>query len=124
MYMYIEILGLARRILMCFMVNGVAVSIVVICVQVAQVTEEDKRLVEEGVEDDEPPVGVDFITFMMHAGKMDLETIATNALDLMGAGVDTVIKAQLQLMYTTPGWHNNNTIHFQDSTTVLASIVD
>ena len=53
-------------------------------------TEEDKRLVEEGGEDDEPPVGVDFITFMMHAGKMDLETIATNAIDLMAGGVDTV----------------------------------
>jgi hypothetical protein len=59
--------------------------------QVAQVTEEDKRLVE-GWEDDEPPVGVDFITFMMHAGKMDLETIASNAADLMAGGVDTVIK--------------------------------
>ena len=53
-------------------------------------TEEDKRLLEEGGEDDEPPVGVDFITFMMHAGKMDLETIAVNAVDLMAAGVDTV----------------------------------
>ena len=53
-------------------------------------TEEDKGLLEEGGEDDEPPVGVDFITFMMHAGKMDLETIVTNAVDLMAAGVDTV----------------------------------
>ena len=53
-------------------------------------TEEEKRLLEEGGEDDEPPVGVDFITFMMHAGKMDLRTITTNAISLMGAGVDTV----------------------------------
>ena len=53
-------------------------------------SEEEKRLLEEGKEDDEPPVGVDFITFMMHAGKMDLDTIATNAVDLMAAGVDTV----------------------------------
>ena len=72
------------------MVNTAAVSIVVVFMQVAQVTEEDKRLAEEGGEDDEPPVGIDFITFMMHAGKMDLETIATNAVDLMGGGVDTV----------------------------------
>ena len=59
-------------------------------VQVAQVTEEEKRLLEEGGDDDEPPAGVDFITFMMHAGKMDVDTIATNAVDLMAAGVDTV----------------------------------
>ena len=72
------------------MVNTAAVSIVVVFMQVAQVTEEDKRLLEEGGEDDEPPVGVDFVTFMMHAGKMDLETIATNAVDLMAGGVDTV----------------------------------
>ena len=70
----------------------------VVCVQVAQVTEEERRLLEEGGEDDEPPVGVDFITFMMHAGKMDVNTIATNAVDLMAAGVDTVhvhVKPQL-----------------------------
>ena len=54
-------------------------------------TEEEKRLMEEGGEDDEPPVGVDFITFMMHAGNMNLEEITTNAVDLMAAGVDTVI---------------------------------
>ena len=53
-------------------------------------TEEEKRLFEEGGEDEDPPVGVDFITFMIHAGKMDLDTIATNAVDLMAAGVDTV----------------------------------
>jgi hypothetical protein len=84
------------------------------------VTEEDKRLVEEGGEEDEPPVGVDFITFMMHAGKMDLETITTNALDLMGGGVDTVWLSSSSCSYTTSGWHNNNMIHFQDSTTILA----
>lgn len=72
------------------MVNTAALSIVAVFIQVAQVTEEDKRLLEEGGEDDEPPVGVDFVTFMMHAGKMDLETIATNAVDLMAGGVDTV----------------------------------
>lgn len=53
-------------------------------------TEEEKRLLEEGEDDDEPPVGVDFVTFMMHAGKMDLDAIAANAVDLMAAGVDTV----------------------------------
>ena len=53
-------------------------------------TEEEKRLLEEGQEDDEPPAGVDFITFMMHAGKMDLDTITMNAVDLMSAGIDTV----------------------------------
>ena len=58
--------------------------------QVAKVTEEDKNLLEDGHEDDEPPVGVDFVTFMMHAGKMDLSSITTNAVDLMAAGTDTV----------------------------------
>ena len=28
---------------------------------------------------------------MMHAGKMDLDTITMNAVDLMSAGIDTVI---------------------------------
>ena len=56
-------------------------------------TEEEKRLLKERGDDDDPPVGVDFITFMIHAGKMDLDTISINAFDLIGAGVDTVRNA-------------------------------
>ena len=52
-------------------------------------TDGKKRLLEE-VEDEEPPVGVDFITFMLHNGKMDVDTIANNSVELMIAGVDTV----------------------------------
>ncbi len=41
-------------------------------------------------DDDEPPIGVDFLHYMSKADKMPLEVITTNAIDLMGAGVDTV----------------------------------
>ena len=65
-------------------------SDITLCSQVDKVTEEEKRIVLEEVKDDKPPVGVDFITYMIHAGKMDVKTIAVNAVDLMIAGADTV----------------------------------
>lgn len=45
---------------------------------------------EESIDDDEPPAGVDFLHYMSKADKMPLEVITTNAIDLMGAGIDTV----------------------------------
>ena len=41
-----------------------------------------------GVEDVEQET--DFLTYMIHTGKMSIQEIATNAIDLMIAGVDTV----------------------------------
>ena len=54
-----------------------------------EIKEEDKRSIEVG-DDYEAPDHVDFLTYMMHAGKMSPEEITANALDLMAAGVDTV----------------------------------
>ncbi len=46
---------------------------------------------EENIDkNDEPPVGMDFLQYMSKADKMPLEVIVTNAIDLMGAGIDTV----------------------------------
>ncbi len=39
-------------------------------------------------EDDEPPVGMDFLQYMSMANKMPLEEITTNAIDLMSAGIE------------------------------------
>lgn len=49
----------------------------------------EEELVIEG-EEEGPPLGVDFLTYMSKAGKMSLENITTNAIDLLAAGVDTV----------------------------------
>ena len=50
---------------------------------------ENEEALESGDEEG-PPVGVDFLTYMSKADKMPLENITTNAIDLLGAGVDTV----------------------------------
>ena len=50
---------------------------------------EKEEALESGDEDG-PPVGVDFLTYMSKADKMPLEMITTNAIDLLAAGVDTV----------------------------------
>ena len=54
-----------------------------------EIKEEDTRALEND-EDQQAPVGVDFLTYMSHAGKMPLEKITSNAIDLMSAGIDTV----------------------------------
>ena len=35
-------------------------------------------------------LGMDFLTYMIHSGTMSVEELAVNAVDLIGAGVDTV----------------------------------
>lgn len=59
------------------------------------------RLVEEKIEQIEQQsseqgesahaeLGEDFLTYMIHSGKMDIHEIAANAIDLLLAGIDTV----------------------------------
>lgn len=64
-----------------------------------EIKEEDKRSIEVG-EDYEAPDHVDFLTYMMHAGKMSPEEITANALDLMAAGVDTTALTLAWTLYS------------------------
>ena len=54
-----------------------------------EIKEEDKQLLQQAA-DDEAPVKVDFLTYLVHSGKMSLDAITANVIDLMTAGVDTV----------------------------------
>ena len=56
-----------------------------------EITEEDRRLAEarEG-EEEEAPAQVDFLTYLMHSGKLSVEEVATNCIDMITGGVDTV----------------------------------
>ena len=56
-----------------------------------EITEEDRRLAEAGEgEEGEAPAQVDFLTYLMHSGKMTTGEVATNCIDMMTGGVDTV----------------------------------
>ena len=54
-----------------------------------EIEEEDKQLLQQAAED-EAPVKVDFLTYLVHSEKMGLDAITANVIDLMTAGVDTV----------------------------------
>ena len=54
-----------------------------------EIKEEDRQLLQQDTAD-EAPVKVDFLTYLVHSGKMDLGAITANVIDLMTAGVDTV----------------------------------
>ena len=54
-----------------------------------KIEEEDKQLIQQA-SGDEAPVKVDFLTYLVHSGKMSLNAITANVIDLMTAGVDTV----------------------------------
>ena len=56
-----------------------------------EITEEDRRLAEAGEgEEGEAPAQVDFLTYLMHSGKMTTGEVATNCIDMITGGVDTV----------------------------------
>ena len=52
-----------------------------------EIREEDHGRALEG---SEPPEKVDILTYLIHSGKQSLEEAATNAVDLMTGGIDTV----------------------------------
>ena len=54
-----------------------------------EIEEEDKQRLQQATED-EVPIKVDFLTYLVHLGKMSLDAITANVIDLMTAGVDTV----------------------------------
>lgn len=54
-----------------------------------EIEEKDKQLLQQDT-GDEAPVKVDFLTYILHSGKMSLDAITANIIDLLTAGVDTV----------------------------------
>lgn len=44
----------------------------------------------ESADNVQAELGTDFLTYMVHSGKMSVEEVAVNAMDLLNAGVDTV----------------------------------
>ena len=56
--------------------------------RLSEIEEEDKLLAQHA--GDEAPVKVDFLTYLVHSGKMSLNAITANVIDLLTAGVDTV----------------------------------
>ena len=52
--------------------------------------EEIKEKDDNLLTNDEVPEKVDFLTYMIHRGELSIEEISINALDLLGAGIDTV----------------------------------
>ena len=53
------------------------------------INEEDKKALEAG-EGDEAPAKVDFLTYVVHSGKLSMKDAAVNAIDLMSGGVEIV----------------------------------
>ena len=64
----------------------------------SKLVEEKMKEIEEGMVAEEAgdvhaELSDDFLTHMVHSGKMDLERIAVNAIDLLTGGVDTVSRS-------------------------------
>ena len=57
--------------------------------KISEIKDMDKETREERLSEE----NTDFLTHMILNGKMSLEEISTNAMDLLGAGVDTVSRA-------------------------------
>ena len=52
-----------------------------------EINEEDKRALKEN---EEVPAKVDFLTYLMHSGKLTHKELSVNFVDLLNAGVETV----------------------------------
>ncbi len=58
--------------------------------KLAEIAEEDKKALEAATSEEEAPDKVDFITYLVHSGKMSVEEISVNVVDILSAGVETV----------------------------------
>ncbi len=58
--------------------------------KLAEIAEDDRRALEAVSGEEEVPDKVDFITYMIHSGKMSVEEVSVNIVDLLSAGVETV----------------------------------
>ena len=57
-----------------------------------EISEDQRRRLEnsEREGDEEAPVQVDFLSYLMHSGKMSVGCVAANAIDMLTAGIDSV----------------------------------
>ncbi len=58
--------------------------------KLAEIAEEDRRVLEAASDEEEAPEKVDFITYLVHSGKMSVEEISVNVVDVLSAGIETV----------------------------------
>ena len=59
--------------------------------KLAEIEEKDRQALEAASGEEVAPEKVDFITYMVHSGKMSLEELSAIVIDLLSAGVETVI---------------------------------
>ena len=66
---------------------------------------------KQQIEDtDEVPEKMDFLTYMLLSGKLNKEEIASNAVDLMFAGIDTVSECIVTAHNVITSTNNYNTV--------------
>ena len=64
-----------------------------------EISEEDQRLAQAGESgEEEGPIQVDFLTYLLHSGKMAVGEVATNVTDLMTAAIDPVRIMELYIL--------------------------
>ena len=51
---------------------------------------EEVKVIQKQISDDNIPDKMDFLTYMLLSGKLKIEEITSNAVDLLFAGIDTV----------------------------------
>ena len=68
-----------------------------------EIEELDKN--SAGDHDHQAELGMDFLTYMIYSGNMSLADIAVNAIDLLGAGVDTVSRINHDSLFKNIQWN-------------------
>ena len=68
--------------------------------KLAEIEGEDRKALEAASGEEEAPEKVDFVTYMVHSGKMSVEEVTVNVVDLLTAGVETVSSEIVMSMYT------------------------
>lgn len=72
--------------------------------QVEQKLQEVKQQAQNnpnGIDDIQAELGMDFVTYMMHSGKMSIEEVVVHAMDLLTAGVDSVSHNSMHMQLET-----------------------
>ena len=58
--------------------------------KLTEIEEEARKTLEAAGSEEEAPDKVDFLTYLVHSGKMSIEQVTVNVVDLLSAGVETV----------------------------------
>ena len=59
--------------------------------KLAEIEEKDRKALEAAGGEESAPEKVDFITYLVHSGKMSVGEVSAIVIDLLSAGVETVI---------------------------------